>query len=112
MLFQGCQAPDAMNAISESLNYRELLFLLPPGGLCSLHVRACTAALSNTYLAHFSRDGMWFAEGSSADYLDDPLYGHSRYRKLKDLNEGTFGIVVLAVDIRSKEQVQAAVDAP
>lgn len=48
---------------------------------------------------------MWFAEGSSADYLDNPLYGHSRYRKLKDLNEGTFGIVVLAVDIRSKEQV-------
>ena len=46
-----------------------------------------------------------FADGSSADYLDDPLYGHSRYRKLKDLNEGTFGIVLLAMDVRSKEQV-------
>ncbi len=56
--------------------------------------------------------GCGFAEGSSADYLDDPLYGHSRYRKLKDLNEGTFGIVVLAIDVRSKEQVRYLVDAP
>lgn len=42
---------------------------------------------------------------SAADYLEDPLYGHTRYRKIKDLNEGTFGIVLLALDIRSNEQV-------
>ena len=35
-----------------------------------------------------------------------PFTGISRYRKLKDLNEGTFGIVLLAMDVRSKEQVR------
>lgn len=44
---------------------------------------------------------------SAADYLEDPLFGHTRYRKIKDLNEGTFGIVLLALDIRSNEQVNA-----
>lgn len=42
---------------------------------------------------------------SAADYLEDPLFAHTRYRKIKDLNEGTFGIVLLALDIRSNEQV-------
>ncbi len=44
---------------------------------------------------------------SAADYLEDPLFSHTRYRKIKDLNEGTFGIVLLALDIRSNEQVMA-----
>lgn len=44
---------------------------------------------------------------SAADYLEDPLFSHTRYRKIKDLNEGTFGIVLLALDIRSNEQVIA-----
>jgi serine/threonine-protein kinase SRK2 len=43
--------------------------------------------------------------GSAADYLEDPLFGHTRYRKIKDLNEGTFGIVLLALDVRTNEQV-------
>lgn len=44
---------------------------------------------------------------SAADYLEDPLVGHPRYRKVKDLNEGTFGIVLLAIDARTNEQVRA-----
>ena len=43
---------------------------------------------------------------SPADYLDDPLTAHPRYRKIRDLNEGTFGVVVLAQDVRIKEPVR------
>ena len=43
---------------------------------------------------------------SPADYLDDPLTAHPRYSKIKDLNEGTFGVVVLAQDVRIKEPVR------
>ena len=45
---------------------------------------------------------------SPADYLDDPLTAHPRYRKIRDLNEGTFGVVVLAQDVRIKEPVRRA----
>jgi serine/threonine protein kinase len=33
------------------------------------------------------------------------LSGHPRYRKLQDLNEGTFGVVMLALDTYTNEQV-------
>ena len=45
---------------------------------------------------------------SPSDYLDDPLTAHPRYRKIRDLNEGTFGVVVLAQDVRIKEPVRPA----
>ncbi|KAK9918051.1 hypothetical protein WJX75_000792 [Coccomyxa subellipsoidea] len=35
----------------------------------------------------------------------DLLAGHARYRKLQDLNEGTFGVVMLARDTATNEQV-------
>ena len=37
---------------------------------------------------------------------EDPLHGHQRYRKIRDLNEGTFGIVLLALDVRIHQQVR------
>ena len=37
----------------------------------------------------------------------DLLEGHPRYKKLKDLNEGTFGIVMLALDIATNERVRS-----
>ena len=39
-----------------------------------------------------------------ADKLD-LLAGNARYKKLADLNEGTFGVVMLALDRRTNEQV-------
>ena len=38
----------------------------------------------------------------------DLLAGNQRYKKLQDLNEGTFGVVMLALDTRAKEQVRSA----
>jgi len=35
----------------------------------------------------------------------DLLQGNARYRKLQDLNEGTFGVVMLALDTHAREQV-------
>jgi serine/threonine protein kinase len=35
----------------------------------------------------------------------DLLAGNPRYKKLQDLNEGTFGVVMLAYDTYTKEQV-------
>ncbi len=35
----------------------------------------------------------------------DFLAGHLRYKKLHDLNEGTFGVVMLALDTATNEQV-------
>ena len=35
----------------------------------------------------------------------DLLEGHSRYRKLNDLNEGTFGVVMLALDTVTNDRV-------
>ena len=35
----------------------------------------------------------------------DILEGHHRYRKLKDLNEGTFGVVMLALDTVTNDRV-------
>ena len=41
-----------------------------------------------------------------ADHGDrDLLQGNARYRKLQDLNEGTFGVVMLALDTHAREQV-------
>lgn len=35
----------------------------------------------------------------------DLLAGNARYKKLQDLNEGTFGVVMLALDTHAREQV-------
>lgn len=35
----------------------------------------------------------------------DFLAGHPRYKKVHDLNEGTFGVVMLALDTATNEQV-------
>lgn len=35
----------------------------------------------------------------------DLLAGNNRYKKLQDLNEGTFGVVMLALDTHAREQV-------
>lgn len=35
----------------------------------------------------------------------DLLAGNNRYKKLQDLNEGTFGVVMLALDTQAREQV-------
>ncbi len=35
----------------------------------------------------------------------DLLAGNTRYKKLQDLNEGTFGVVMLALDTQAREQV-------
>ena len=40
------------------------------------------------------------------------LTGNPRYRKLQDLNEGTFGVVMLALDTYTNEQVKHVVPAP
>lgn len=48
---------------------------------------------------------------SPADYLDDPLTAHPRYSKIKYLNEGTFGVVVLAQDVRIKAPVRCLLSA-
>ncbi len=41
-----------------------------------------------------------------AAVMPDVLAGHPRYRKLNDLNEGTFGVVMLALDTATNEQVR------
>ena len=38
----------------------------------------------------------------------DLLAGNQRYKKLQDLNEGTFGVVMLALDTFAKEQASEA----
>lgn len=38
-------------------------------------------------------------------YQQDPLLNHPHFRKIKDLNEGTFGFVQLAKDVRRNEPV-------
>ncbi|EFN57836.1 hypothetical protein CHLNCDRAFT_51150 [Chlorella variabilis] len=35
----------------------------------------------------------------------DPLAGNTRYRKIKDINKGSFGFVVLAENLETREQV-------
>ena len=42
----------------------------------------------------------------------DLLAGSTRYRKLQDLNEGTFGVVMLALDTQTNEQVPGFDDCP
>ena len=48
------------------------------------------------------------APGSSKNLLT----GNPRYRKLQDLNEGTFGIVMLALDTYTNEHVSLQASAP
>lgn len=38
-------------------------------------------------------------------YQQDPLLNHPHFKKMKDLNEGTFGFVQLAKDTRKDEPV-------
>ena len=45
--------------------------------------------------------------GEAAD-KSDLLAGNARYKKLADLNEGTFGVVMLALDRRTNEQVRCS----
>jgi hypothetical protein len=47
---------------------------------------------------------------SGVDVADksDLLAGNARYKKLADLNEGTFGVVMLGLDRRSNEQARRA----
>ncbi|KAL4434192.1 hypothetical protein ABPG75_000633 [Micractinium tetrahymenae] len=40
-----------------------------------------------------------------AQPVPDPLAGHPRYRKIKDINKGSFGFVVLAENLETREQV-------
>lgn len=37
--------------------------------------------------------------------MAEPLEGHPRYKKLEELNEGTFGFVQLALDTKTNTQV-------
>ena len=39
----------------------------------------------------------------------DLIDGHPRYRKLNDLNEGTFGVVMLALDTVTNDRVSLMV---
>ena len=49
--------------------------------------------------------------GSAKEGVDDmsfqqnPLLNHVHFKKIKDLNEGTFGFVQLATDTRNGQQV-------
>ena len=45
-------------------------------------------------------------------YQQDPLLNHPHFKKIKDLNEGTFGFVQLAKDIRRDEPVSTTTCAP
>lgn len=38
----------------------------------------------------------------------DLLAGNARYKKLQDLNEGTFGVVMLALDTQAREQARVS----
>ncbi len=40
----------------------------------------------------------------------EPLQGHYRYTKLKDLNKGTYGFVQLALDRLTGDQVKSALN--
>ena len=37
--------------------------------------------------------------------VSDPLAGNPRYRKIKGINKGSFGFVVLAENLETREQV-------
>lgn len=39
-------------------------------------------------------------------FQQNPLLNHVHFRKIKDLNEGTFGFVQLATDTRNNQQVR------
>ena len=66
-------------------------------------MRPCAQSLTAAR-SHVARSGQQrtMAEGASRDLLA----GHMHYRKLQDLNEGTFGVVMLAQDVRTNEEVR------
>lgn len=52
------------------------------------------------------KGGLLRKKAAMADHGErDLLQGNARYRKLQDLNEGTFGVVMLALDTHAREQV-------
>ena len=70
------------------------------------HHLLCWSQLARVEARAVQPLGLLMERLSPADYLDDPLTAHPRYSKIKDLNEGTFGVVVLAQDVRIKEPVR------
>lgn len=70
------------------------------------HQFSCWSQLVHVEARAVQPIGLLMERLSPADYLDDPLTAHPRYSKIKDLNEGTFGVVVLAQDVRIKEPVR------
>ena len=36
---------------------------------------------------------------------DDPISGHPRYQKIRTLGQGSYGVVMLAVDKQTREKV-------
>lgn len=38
---------------------------------------------------------------------DNPLTGHERYTKIRTLGQGSYGVVLLAVDNQTREKVNA-----
>ncbi len=45
-------------------------------------------------------------QADDMSYQQDPLLNHPHFKKIKDLNEGTFGFVQLAKDTRKDEPVR------
>lgn len=41
---------------------------------------------------------------------DDPIYGHPRYQKIRTLGQGSYGVVMLAVDKQTREKVLSLQD--
>lgn len=41
----------------------------------------------------------------SDEIPDNPIEGHPRYKMIKYINRGSFGFVILAENIQTKEQV-------
>ena len=48
-----------------------------------------------------------FGRKSSSDH---PLAGHKRYTKIRTLGQGSYGVVLLAVDNQTKEKVAPPLD--
>lgn len=38
---------------------------------------------------------------------DDPISGHPRYQKIRTLGQGSYGVVLLAVDKQTREKVSS-----
>ena len=103
----------------------------PPAGACYRGAGACGAPDVTTHLVKTrkrtrrsgrapgppasrartrrrSRRGRGRGEAGAAPPMagiQEPLKGHTRFKKIKDLNEGTFGFVQLCIDMKTGEQV-------